>query len=427
MMRDVTSQPQLTNWGGNIAFTAQRFHRPTSVEELQRIVAGSERVRALGTGHSFNAIADTSGDLVSVADLPHTVELDAERRTVTVAAGVSYGELAASIHAQGYALHNLGSLPHISVGGACSTGTHGSGDTNGNLATAVAALEIVTADGALVTASRAADGEAFAGMVLALGALGIVTRLTLDVQPAYDVRQYVYEKLPHDQIEEHFAEIFARAYSVSVFTNWRDGRHQQAWLKQRVTGSAPPPLHWMGGVLAHSPRNPVPDMPPANSTPQMGAPGPWHERLPHFRADFTPSSGDEIQSEYLLPREGARDALQAIRRVHHLIAPVLQISEIRTVAADGLWLSPSYGRDSVALHFTFVQDTAAVLPVLATIEEQLAPFAARPHWAKLFGTDPLVLRGFYERFADFQQLVRTWDPGGKFRNEFLDRYLLMGR
>jgi xylitol oxidase len=424
-MRGVTTDLQLTNWGGNIRFTAQRLHKPTSVDQLRQIVADSERVRALGTGHSFNAIADTPGDLVSVADLPHTVELDAEHRTVTVAAGVRYAELTERLDAEGYALHNLGSLPHISVGGACATGTHGSGNTNGNLSTAVSALELVKADGELVTVSREADGDAFSGMVLALGALGIVTRLTLDVQPTYDVRQYVYEKLPHDQIEEHFAEIFASAYSVSVFTDWRDGRHQQAWVKQRVTTSVPPPKHWMGGVLAYMPRNPIAGMPPANATDQMGEPGPWHERLPHFRADFTPSSGDEIQSEYLIPRERAVEALKAMRRIRHLIAPVLQISEIRTVAADNLWLSPSYGRDSVGLHFTFIQDTLALLPVLAAIEEQLAPFAARPHWAKFFVMAPEVVRGRYERIGDFQQLARDWDPEGKFRNELLDRYLLL--
>jgi alditol oxidase len=426
-MPGVTSLQPLTNWGGNITFAPRGFHQPTSVDELRQIVADSERVHALGSGHSFNAIADTSGDLVSVADLPHTVEVDPERMTVTVGAGVRYAELTSSINAEGYALHNLGSLPHISVAGACSTGTHGSGDTNRLLSTAVSGLEIVTADGELVTVSRESEGEAFSGMVLALGALGIVTRLTLDLEPTYDVRQYVYEKLPHDQIEEHLGEIFASAYSVSVFTNWQDGRHQQAWLKQRVTGdSRQPPPHWMGAVLAHSARNPLPDMPPAHCTQQMGVPGPWHERLPHFRADFTPSSGNEIQSEYLVPRERAREALEAMRRIRHVVAPVLKISELRTVAADTLWLSPSYGRDSVGLHFTFVQDTAAITPVVAAIEEQLARFDARPHWGKVFGLDPAVVRGKYERFGEFQQLVRDWDPAGKFRNDFLDRFLLPG-
>jgi alditol oxidase len=420
----VTS-PRLTNWGGNITFTAPRVHRPASIDELRQIVSTSEHVRALGTGHSFNTIADTPGDLVSLDGLPQTIELDAEARTVTVGAGVRYAELTAQLNAGGFALHNLGSLPHISVAGAVSTGTHGSGDTNGNLSTAVAAVEILKADGELATVSR--GDETFPGAVLALGALGIVTRLTLDVEPTYDVRQYVYVMVPHDQIEEHFAEIMARAYSVSVFTDWRDGRLQRVWLKQRVIGSAPPPKHWMGGVLAHSPLNPLPNVPATHCTQQLGVPGPWHERLPHFRADFTPSSGDEIQSEYLLPMERAREALQAIRRIRSVVGPVLQISEIRTIAADELWLSPSFGRDTVALHFTFVQDTAAIAPAVAAIENELLPLGARPHWGKLFDASPEQVRSTYPRFADFQRLAKAWDPTGKFSNDFLDRYLLIDR
>jgi alditol oxidase len=408
----------LTNWGGNITFSPQRLHRPTSIDELRQIVAGSESVRALGTGHSFNAIADTSGDLVSVADLPHSIELDASGRSVTVAGGVRYAQLAAHINAEGFALHNLGSLPHISVAGACSTGTHGSGVTNGNLSTAVSAMELVTADGELVVVNR--DSAGFAGMVLALGALGVVTRLTLDVEPTYDVRQTVYEGLPSDRLDEHLFEVLGSGYSVSVFTDW--GPLNQVWVKQRVSESALPP-GWMGATPADGPRNPVPGVPAENCTQQLGVHGPWNERLPHFRAEFTPSSGDEVQSEYFVPHEHAVGAIQALRRIQAVIAPVLLVSEIRTVASDGLWISPSYSRDNVALHFTFIQDMAALAPVVAAIEEALAPFDARPHWGKVFSLQPSVVAGHYERFADYQRLVGEWDPNGKFRNAFLDPFL----
>ncbi|NYI04095.1 FAD-binding protein [Allostreptomyces psammosilenae] len=414
-----------TNWAGNVTFRAQRFHRPTSLDELRRVVAGSERVRALGTGHSFNRIADTSGDLVSVADLPAEVRLDTENSTVTVGGGVRYGELATRLHAEGYALHNLGSLPHISVAGACQTGTHGSGVRNGSLASAVRAVEMVTGDGELVTLSRKMDGDVFDGAVVALGSLGIVTRITLEVEPTYQVRQHVYEDLPREALDAHFAEIASSAYSVSLFTDWRSPAINQVWLKQRVDahdGDAPAPERWHGATLARAQRHPLPGMPAENCTVQLGLAGPWHERLPHFRMEFTPSNGEELQSEYLLPLEHAVEAFAAIDQIRDQVAAVLQVCEMRTVAGEELWLSPSYRRDSVAFHFTWVKDPAAVAPVITALEERLAPFGPRPHWGKLFHTAPEVVREAYPRADDFTALTRRYDPAGVFRNELVDTY-----
>lgn len=411
-----------TNWAGNVAFSAQHYHRPASIGELQRLVASSERARAVGTRHSFSRIADGPGDLISVAGLPKVIDIDSGRAAVTVSAGVRYGELAVRLNEAGYALRNLGSLPHLSIAGACATGTHGSGDANGNLATAVSALQMVTAGGDLATLSRDGDGEAFRGAVVGLGALGIVTSLTLDLVPAFGIRQYVYERLPRDQMDEHLAEIFASAYSVSLFTDWRRPWIRQMWLK-RLAGEPAVPQRWLGAVLADGPRNPVPGMSPVYCTEQLGAPGPWHLRLPHFRLEFTPSTGDELQSEYLVPRERASEALAAVGRVSDRVTPVLQISEIRTVAPDDLWLSPSYQRPSVAIHFTWIKDQEAVTPVLAAIEDELAPLQARPHWAKLFSISPAALRGLYQRLPDFQRLRGEYDPAGKFGNDLVDAYV----
>jgi alditol oxidase len=414
-----------TNWAGNVRFGAQRYHRPSSVPELQRLVAGSRQVRVLGSGHSFNALADTPGDLVSAAGLPRLLEIDTSGGTVTFNSGLTYGELAVPLHAAGRALRNLASLPHISVAGACATATHGSGDRNGNLATSVSAVEMVTADGGLVTVSRAAGRHQFPGVVVGLGALGVVTRLTLDTVPAFYVRQYVYEGLPLAQVCEHFDEIVSSAYSVSLFTDWRRPRIRQAWLKRRAdaTDGWKPAPRWMGGRLADGPRHPVPGVDPAYCTEQLGVPGPWHERLPHFRLEFTPSSGDELQSEYLLPRGAAVEALLALQPIAGLLAPVVQITEIRTIAPDDLWLSPAYQRDTVGFHFTWVKDWGAVAPVLAQVEQRLAPLRARPHWGKLFGISPAAVRGLYQRLDDFRALMHDYDPAGKFRNDLIDRYL----
>ncbi len=416
----------LTNWAGNVTFSARELHRPTTVGELQRIVAGSSRIRAIGTGHSFSRIADTPGELVSLAELPAEIEI-ADGASVRVAAGTTYAELARQLHARGYALANLGSLPHISVAGACATGTHGSGSRIGNLATAVSALEMVTADGDLVTLSR--GDQDFDGAVVALGCLGVVVSLTLDLVPDFDVRQYVYLDVPREEVDDDLDGIFAAAYSVSLFTDWRGALVNQIWLKKQITGQDPaaradePTPRFHGGILAGSDQHPVPGMSASSATPQLGVPGPWHERLPHFRPEFTPSAGRELQTEFLLPRQSAAAALRAIDQVSETVASVLQISEIRTVAADELWMSPCYQRDTVGIHFTWIDDVNAVDPVIRLVGDLLAPLDARPHWGKLFATDPATVRGLYSRLPDFGRLVRGCDPRGVFRNDFTDAFI----
>jgi len=414
-----------TNWAGNVAYRAQRVHRPATVAALQQVVARSSRLRAVGTGHSFNLLADTTGDLVSVAGLPRVVDVDSAGRCVRVSAGLRYGEVVGPLHEAGFALHNLGSLPHISVAGACATGTHGSGVDNGTLASAVSALEMVTADGTVVRRSRAEDGDRFGGCVVALGALGVVTALELDVEPTFDVRQHVYERMPLEVVREHADEVLASGYSVSLFLDWRSRCFDQVWRKTRVDrgdAAAEVPDTWFGARLAQAPRHPVPGMLPSTCTEQLGVPGPWHARLPHFRLEFVPSSGAELQSEWFVRREDAVAALDALEPLRDRIALLVQVAEVRTIAADPLWLSPSAGRDTVALHFTWVQDEAAVVPLAAAVEDRLADLGARPHWAKVSSMAPEVLRARYPRCADFEQLMRDHDPTGTFRNELLDAW-----
>ena len=412
----------LRNWAGNVTFGATELHRPTSVEQVQELVARSRKIRALGSGHSFSRVADTSHELVTLAGLPARVEVSDDRGSVTVSAGLRYGEVAPRLHAAGLALHNLGSLPHICVAGAVATGTHGSGDRNGCLAAAVVGLDLVTATGELLHLDR--SDQRFPGAVVALGSLGVVTAVTLAVEPTYDVAQRVVDDVPLATLRDRLGEAFSAGDSVSIFTAWGADDLGQVWVKRR-TDRPRPPLgdDWLGGSPATGPRHPVPGVGAEACTAQLGEAGPWHERLPHFRLDHTPSSGSELQTEYLVAREHAEAAVAAVRAIRDRVAPVLQISELRTVAADDLWLSPAYGVDSLAVHFTWVDDTAAVLPVVAQVEAALAPFGPRPHWGKVFTLDPAAVAARYPKVADATALRRELDPDDVFGNAFLDSHL----
>ena len=414
-----------TNWSGNYKYSTDRLDLPKTVEEVQQIVKRCNQAKALGARHSFNSIADSTGDQISLKHLAE-MELDRTSRTVTVGAGVTYGQLCPYLDSQGYALHNLASLPHISVAGACATATHGSGNKNGNLSTAVSAMEIVTAKGELITLSRQRDGERFRGAVVGLGALGIATKITLDVQPSYQMRQVVYENLSMNQLEKHLAEIFASGYSVSLFTDWQNHRITQVWIKSRIESAKPaePQREFFGARLATRKLHPLAGHSAENCTEQLGIPGPWYERLPHFRMNFTPSSGNELQSEYFVPREKGYEAMLAVERLKDRVTPHLMISELRTIEADDLWMSTCYQRPAMTIHFTWKPEWPAVKEVLPLIEEQLAPFEARPHWAKLFTMDPSRLQAQYQKLTAYRELVSHYDPQGKFRNEFLNRNVL---
>ncbi len=425
----MTTRPP-ANWSGNIAFGAPDFYRPSSLGELQAVVARARHIRVLATGHSFNDMADSPGAQVTLAGMPGEVSVDSARSVARVAAGLSYAEVAARLDERGFALRNLASLPHISVAGACATATHGSGAANQNLAAAVTGLALVTAAGDVVEVT----GED--GAAVHLGALGVVVSLDLELVPSFDLSQRVYEDLPLSNLNDHFADLMTSAYSVSLFTDWRAPRLTQLWFKQRLdprdqsplAPSAPPVPEitlapWFTATPAPAARNPVPGASPDACTEQLGVPGPWYQRLPHFRPEFMPSTGDELQSEYLLPATQAVPALHALAEIRDRLAPVLRICEIRAVAADDLWLSTSYRRDSVAFHFTWIADPAAVVPVVGQVERMLAPSAPRPHWGKVFTTPPAALRAAYERLPDFLALTRHFDPAGKFRNSYTARLL----
>ncbi|MBT8201308.1 MAG: FAD-binding protein [Acidimicrobiia bacterium] len=408
----------MTNWAGNITYEASAIHHPTSVSEVQELVARLPRVKALGTRHSFTAIADSQeGELISLSRLAPDITVDRQASTVSVTGGTTFGVLAAEVEAQGYALHNMGSLPHISVAGATATGTHGSGDNNGILATAVAAVELVTADGSLVTVDRSSPD--LAALAVGLGAFGIITRMTLDVRPSYTVRQDIYVNASWDAVLEAFDEVMTGAYSVSLMADFGSPVIRALWQKSIAGDDTTPafaPKSLYGGTWDDDADLPADH----NLNVRAGVPGPWSERLPHFRLDSEPSAGgDELQTEYFVDRRHDTAALAVLRGLGDRISPHLNIAEIRTTAADELWMSPAYQRASLCIGFTWRKHPAEVAALLPAIEAALEPFEPRPHWGKLFDFEGVDVSDRFERFPGFKRLARSYDPTGKFSNRFL--------
>ena len=413
---------KLKNWAGNLEYSTSKIDYPKSLEEVQQLVKKYSKLKVLGTRHCFNTIADSKYNFISLREMKKIVSLDANAKTVTVEGGIKYGELCPWLNDKGFALHNLASLPHISVAGAITTATHGSGVRNKNLCGPVEALEIVTADGDVINLSKK-DGEKFYAAVVGLGAIGVITKVTLNIQSAFMMRQWVYTKMPLQQMKEHFDEIVSSGYSVSLFTDWQNESINEVWIKSLVddASNAEAKKDFFGAAPATKNVHPIIELPAENCTEQMGVPGTWYERLPHFKMGFTPSSGKELQAEYFVPHEHAVEAIQAIQKMGKEIGPHLFISEIRTIDADDFWMSPCYKQPSVTIHFTWKQEWNAVSKLLPAIEKELAPFNAKPHWGKLFTMSPSTLASRYQKMNDFKKVVAEFDSKGKFRNEFLEK------
>lgn len=415
--------PRLSNWAGNVTYSTANVQYPKSVAEVQQAIKSQRKLKVLGTRHCFNTIADSKDDLVSSRDLKKVILLDKAAKTVTVEGGIKYGELAPYLDSHGFALHNLASLPHISVAGSITTATHGSGIKNGNLATQVNGLEVITADGSVVGFSKARDAEKLHSVVVGLGAIGFITKVTLDLIPTFKVRQRVFTRMPLAQVKESFMKIVSAGYSVSLFTNWADDYVSEVWIKSRMDEKDHTEAEFYGAKAATKNLHPVIEQSAEKCTDQMGVPGVWYERLPHFKMGFTPSTGKELQSEFFVPATHAVEAISAIARLGKQISPHLFITEIRTIAADELWMSPCHHQTSVTIHFTWKPETDAVMKLLPIIERELAPYNARPHWGKLFTMDHKILASRYEKMEDFKKVVAEYDPKGKFRNAFLNRNL----
>jgi xylitol oxidase len=412
-----------TNWAGNLTYSTDSLFTPQTVAELQENIKQCKKVRGLGTKHCFNKIADSTENQISTAGFNKIIALDKTKNTITVEAGIKYGDICKYLDDNGYALHNLASLPHISIGGACATATHGSGIKNGCLATAVSSIEFVNGKGDVVNLSKEKDGEEFLGAIVNLGALGIATKLTLNLLPTFKMKQIVYQNLPMAELEKNFEYIMSAGYSVSLFTDWKNKNINEVWIKSKSDDLKTIAPSFYRATAAVKNLHPIEALDAINCTEQMGVDGPWYERMPHFRMGFTPSSGKELQSEFFIPFANAYEGMMAIEQLNDKVSPHLMITEIRAIAADELLMSPFYKKTCVAFHFTWKQEVEEVLQVLPLIEEALAPFKPRPHWGKIFTLNPSILQSRIEKLNEFKLLMNKHDPEGKFRNEFIDTNL----
>ncbi|MDM7890873.1 D-arabinono-1,4-lactone oxidase [Curtobacterium caseinilyticum] len=405
------------NWSGTVTYSAERVERPRTIDEAAELVARSPRVHGLGTRHSFNDVADGPGVLLDLTGIPTDLVVDTAADSATMGAGTRYGVVAPDLEAAGVALHNTGSLPHISLGGAIATGTHGSGTALGSLSTAVRAFEVLGPDGERRTVARGDDG--FEGAVLHLGLLGIVTRVEVDVEPTYRMRQDTYGPIPWDRFVADVAEVHAAAYSVCSYTVFGD-EVSEVLLKSRVPEGADDVA--VPDALLGAPR--LPGRPAdGHHTARDGSVGPWWDRLPHFPIDAVPSVGSEVQSEHFVPLRHAAAALEAVRGLAERIQPHLHVCELRTMAADPSWLSPTQGEDVLCIAFTWRKHPVEVAALLPDLEARLAPFDGRPHWGKMSSLDADAVEALWPRLPDFRRLVAAADPDRTFASAFGERVL----
>jgi len=408
----------MQNWSKNVEFNDKSYFQPTSLVELQELIRTNPKVRARGTAHCFNEIANTSSVAVNLAKMPRVIDVSSESSSVKVSAGLTYGELAPELHNQGWALSNLASLPHISIAGSISTGTHGSGIQNQNLPNQVLSFDMVTAEGELRHINR--TNPAFNALVVGLGLGGIIYQYELRIEPTFEVRQVIYPEIPLDVLQRNFDQIMGTAYSVSYFTDWSSAQVGNLWCKFRDSEVIPDSIG--GSAKADTKYHPIASVDPVACTEQREVPGNWHERLPHFKLEFTPSVGEEIQTEFFVDRKDSAAAIEAVSQLGAEITPLLWITELRTFAADNLWLSGAFERDCLAIHFTW-KKLDAIYPVIEKVEAALRPFNYRPHWGKVFTADATYLKSVYPKMGEFQALVQALDPTSKFENSFTRRVL----
>lgn len=399
---------RLHNWGGNFNYSTQNIQYPRSVAEVQQIVKNAGKLRVVGSRHSFSKIADSECTMLSTIGLNKIIGINGSIPSVTVQGGLTYTDLLTSLNTAGFALPNLASLAEISVGGAASTNAHGTGVANQALANHIRSMEIVLANGSLLTIGP--NDPRLKGMAAGLGAFGVVTQLELKLVPAFNITTYTYVNMPVQNSYENFAALQNMGFGVllvNMFTAPDAWNIAIVYARSDANNTAMLTSNLFGGTLVS--QTTQPSYLALLSIAQIGLSG---------------VDGNEIQTEYFVPISKAVEAIKAVTAVANStnIFPSLATAfVIRTIASDDLWMSEYYGNDTmVAIHFSWQNNVTAVEAVLPQLERAMIPYGARPHWGKMFTMEPEDFLPHYPKVNEFKKLAEQLDPKGKFRNEFLE-------
>jgi len=425
------------NWAGTASADPVRRHWPRSTDEIADAITAAAKddlpVRALGSGHSFTAAAATSGAALDLSGWTGIVAADLDSGLVTVRSGTTIRELNAALEMLGLAMANLGDIDAQTVSGAISTGTHGTGARLGGIATQVTGIELVTADGSVVSCSADARPDLFSAARVSLGALGVISTITLQCTPAFALAADE-RPMPLDEVLGRFGELAADNDHFEFY--WFPyGKNALVKRNNRVAGgnAAPGAMpNWRRfleyevmenaafGALCRTGRAVPATIKPLNRL----AAATLSKRsysAPSHQVFVTPRRVRFVESEYAVPREALLDVLGELRAgVPRLAHPVMFPVEVRIAAADDVWLSTAYGRDSayVAIH----QYVGLPYQEYFQLFESVASAAGgRPHWGKMHTRDAAYLTGAYPRFADFLRVRDETDPGRLFANRYLEQ------
>ena len=431
------------NWAKTVYYN-HTIHYPKTVEEIQHILQYHAKIRVLGSMHSFNNITklpqEFNGVYISMSNMNQVIKCCRGER-VTIQPGITFGELGEYLHERNFGFHNMASLPHITVGGAISTGTHGAGVFNGNLASHVMQVKLISADGKLRTYRIGQDPE-FQHIPVSFGLAGIIVEIELDIVPDYDIQQCIYENLPFNTIKKSdYKTAFSSAYSFSIFTQWKNRKFTSIWAKYRLrkgrNGNEESIMIDCPDMNKIKPSsNKVHPLPGGDTSFVSGGIGknykePGYVGLPHFLMEGVPSQGEELQSEYFVSSHMFDVVIEVL--FHHFeenpkLYDLLYVSEMRFVAGDKLTLSPQHVLgSSIGFHFTWKKEFDQVVDALKGIENVLKPYNALPHMGKLFTMTGRELEGKYgqRNLRAFQSFVAPLDPLKKFVNPFLQNLILL--
>ena len=424
------------NWAGTANASPARRAWPRSTEEIAAAVTAAAKdgltVRAVGSGHSFTAAAATSGTALDLSGWTGIVTADLDSGLVTVRSGTTIRDLNAALGTLGLALANLGDIDAQTISGAISTGTHGTGAKLGGIATQVAGLELVLADGSAVSCSADQRPDLFSAARVSVGALGVLATVTLQCVPAFTLAADE-RPMPLDEVLARFGE-FAASNDHFEFYWFPYGRNALVKRNNRIAGPGGPSAMpaWRRfleyevmenaafGALCRTGRAVPATIKPLNRL----AAATLSKRsysAPSHQVFVTPRRVRFVESEYAVPRESLLDVLAELRKgVPRLADPVMFPVEVRVAAADDVWLSTAYGRDSayVAIH------QYVGLPYreyFALFESIVTSVGGRPHWGKMHTRDAAYLNDVYPRFGDFLRVRDETDPSRLFANPYLSQ------